>query len=193
MRNHLRLFAAAALTILPAIAFAQDDAHHPDDSATTPPPTATTPAPVPTPAGPADPSANMMQMMGQMMPMMQQMMQMMPMMQMMQMMQIMQGGGMPGGGMMGEMPTACMWDAAKAYMNAMRGMGPPMTAALQTADPDVAFVKAMIPHHQAAIDMARAALTYAKDDKVKAWANQIIQAQEAEIAEMQTWLKERGQ
>jgi uncharacterized protein (DUF305 family) len=37
----------------------------------------------------------------------------------------------------------------------------------------------------------RAVLTHGKDEKVKAWAEQIIKAQEAEIAEMQAWLKER--
>lgn len=183
MKTHLRLFAAAVLTILPAIAFAQDDAHHPDDGTTTPPPAAT-PAPAPSPGGPADQSANMMQMMGQMMPMMQEMMQMM---------QMMQGGmmpGMPGGG--AGMPMAGMSDAGKAYMSAMANMNAPMMQAMQTADPDIAFVKAMIPHHQGAIDMAKAVLAYGKDEKVKAWANQIIAAQEAEIAEMQAWLTEHG-
>lgn len=195
MRKHLRLFAAAVLTILPAIAFAQDDAHHPDDGTATPPP-ASTAAPVPTPPGrPADQSANAMQMMGQMMPMMEQMMpmmgQMMPMME--QMMQMMQGGMMPGmsGGGAG-MPMAGMSDAGKAYMSAMANMNGPMMQAMQSADPDIAFVKAMIPHHQGAIDMAKAVLAYGKDEKVKTWANKIIAAQEAEIAEMQAWLNARG-
>lgn len=188
MRKPLRLFAAALLTILPAIVFAQDDAHHPDDATATSPPAAT-PAPAPAPGGAADPSAsmmqmNMMQMMGQMMPMMQEMMQMM---------QMMQGGMMPGmsGGGVG-MPMAGMSEAGKAYMAAMASMNAPMMQAMQTADADIAFVKAMIPHHQGAIDMARAVLAYGKDDKVKTWANQIIATQEAEIAEMQAWLKENG-
>jgi uncharacterized protein (DUF305 family) len=123
-----------------------------------------------------------------MMPMMQQMMQMM-------------GGGMMGGQMGGMPPQGGMGgmamaggstsEASNAYMDAMKKMDAPMMTALQAADPDVAFVGAMIPHHQGAIDMARAVLTHGKDEKVKAWAEQIIKAQEAEIAEMQTWLKER--
>ena len=86
-----------------------------------------------------------------------------------------------------------MSDASKAYMNAMRMMDGPMMQGAQAADPDVAFVRAMIPHHQGAIDMARAVLKYGKDARVKEWANQIIKAQEAEIAAMQDWLKQRPQ
>jgi uncharacterized protein (DUF305 family) len=124
---------------------------------------------------------------------------MMPMMmQMMQSMQGMQGGmgnmagmaGMPKDNTMPDM--AGLSDAGKAYMDAMKKMDPPMMTAALEKDPDVAFVKGMIPHHQGAIDMAKAVLQHGKDDKVKAWANQIIKAQEAEIAEMQAWLKDRG-
>ena len=130
----------------------------------------------------------MMQMMQQMMPMMQQMMGMMqggaPAGQM--------GGMAPQGGMMGRdmggMPGIS--EASKAYMDAMKKMDAPMMEALRSPDPDVAFVAGMIPHHQGAIDMARAVLAYGKDEKVKDWAEQIIKAQEAEIAEMQAWLKE---
>ncbi len=114
----------------------------------------------------------------------EQCMAMMPMMQ--QMMGMMQGG-MMGGNMVG------MSDASKAYMDAMRKMDGPMMTALQAGDPDIAFVRAMISHHQGAIDMAKAALAHGKDEQVKAWANQIIKAQEAESAEMQAWLNEHPQ
>ena len=63
----------------------------------------------------------------------------------------------------------------------------------ESSAPDLAFVRAMIPHHQSAVDMARAVLKHGKDERVKKWANQIIEAQEAEIAEMQGWLKEHGE
>jgi uncharacterized protein (DUF305 family) len=123
----------------------------------------------------------MMSMMQTMMPMMQKMM---PMMQ----------GGMMQGGMMQGMPmgTANMSNATKAYAEAMKKMDGPMMQGIQAADPDVAFVQAMIPHHQGAIDMARAVLQFGKDDEVKAWANQIITAQESEIAKLQEWLKQRA-
>ncbi|WP_292166533.1 DUF305 domain-containing protein [Mesorhizobium sp.] len=65
-----------------------------------------------------------------------------------------------------------------------------MMKAIQAEDPDVAFVQAMVPHHQGAIDMARAVLQFGKDDQVRDWANQIITAQQAEIAAMQKWLKQ---
>ena len=117
-------------------------------------------------------------------------MAMMPMMQ--QMMQMMQGGMM--GGAMTAMPMASgSSEASKAYMDAMGKMHAPIMAALQASDPDAAFVRAMIPHHQGAIDMAKAVLAHGKDNEVRAWANQIIKAQEAEIAGMQAWLKERPQ
>ena len=151
--------------ILPGTALSQTDEHHPE-AAVTPPPSGT-PSPAPIIGG-----------------MPEQCMAMMPMMQ--QMMGMMQGG-MMGGNMGG------MSDASKAYMEAMRKMDGPMMTALQVSDPDVAFVSAMIPHHQGAIDMAKAVLAHGKDEQVKAWAGQIIKAQEAEIAEMQAWLKEHPQ
>ena len=77
-------------------------------------------------------------------------------------------------------------------MQAMKQMDGPMMKGIQAGDPDVAFVQAMIPHHQGAIDMARAVLEFGKDDQVKVWANQIISAQQAEIAAMQEWLKQHA-
>ena len=133
------------------------------------------------------------------------MQQMMPMMQQMMQGGMMQGGqggvqggmmqgqgGMTQGGGMTNMPmdTTNMSEATKNYMQAMKRMAAPMTQGVQAGDPDVAFVQAMIPHHQGAIDMARAVLQFSKDDQVKAWANQFITAQQAEIAAMQEWLRQ---
>ncbi len=83
-------------------------------------------------------------------------------------------------------------DATKAYMAAMDKMHGPMMQGLQEPDPDVAFVKGMIPHHQSAIDMARIVLQHGKDETVKRWANDVIREQQREITEMQEWLKRRG-
>jgi len=173
---------------MPGVALAQADAHRPDAGAAAA-------APAAAPAASATPAPATGEQPASMMQMMQMMQQMMPMMQ--QMMGMMQGGMAQGGATQGmampNMPMTGMSDASKAYMGAMSMMNAPMMQALQSSDPDAGFVKAMIPHHQGAIAMAKAALQYGKDDKVKAWANQIITAQEAEIAEMQAWLKGRGQ
>lgn len=61
-----------------------------------------------------------------------------------------------------------------------------------TGNADVDFVKGMIPHHQGAIDMAKTVLAYGKDPKIKRLAQEIIKAQQSEIALMQAWLKKKN-
>lgn len=57
---------------------------------------------------------------------------------------------------------------------------------------DRAFISMMIPHHQEAVNMAKAVLPKSKDAQVKKWANDIILAQQKEIKEMQALLKTLG-
>ncbi len=52
---------------------------------------------------------------------------------------------------------------------------------------DLSFIDAMIPHHEGAIAMAQQALEQAEHDELKQMAQEIISAQEAEIAQLQAW------
>lgn len=80
-------------------------------------------------------------------------------------------------------------DFTQAYVDAMSETHGPMMDGVMADDPDVAFVRGMIPHHQGAIDMAKIVQQYGDDPKTREWAAQIIEAQEGEIAEMQAWLE----
>jgi uncharacterized protein (DUF305 family) len=53
-----------------------------------------------------------------------------------------------------------------------------------TGDVDSDFVAMMIPHHQGAIDMARAQLRYGTNEQVRRIAQEIIVTQQEEIAAM---------
>lgn len=61
-----------------------------------------------------------------------------------------------------------------------------------TGNPDRDFAAMMIPHHQGAVDMARAQLQYGKDERLRRLALEIIIEQEQEIAVMQDLLTEYG-
>ena len=71
-------------------------------------------------------------------------------------------------------------------------MHAPMMEGVQASDPDVAFVRGMIPHHQAAIDMAKVVLQYGKDPQTRKLAEDVVKAQQREITEMQDWLKKNA-
>ncbi|MBK0393724.1 DUF305 domain-containing protein [Ramlibacter algicola] len=81
--------------------------------------------------------------------------------------------------------------AQEAYLASMSRMHGDMEAGVRHPDADQAFVRGMIPHHRAAVDMAKIQLKYGKDPGMRQLAQQIIAAQEHEIADMQAWLKAR--
>jgi uncharacterized protein (DUF305 family) len=80
-------------------------------------------------------------------------------------------------------------EAHQALAAGMDKMHADMDAGMMAEDIDVAFVCGMIPHHQGAIDMAKAVIQYGDDPWTKELAQNIITAQEAEIAQMKDWLK----
>jgi YVTN family beta-propeller protein len=69
-------------------------------------------------------------------------------------------------------------------MASMAQMDHAMRAAPMTGDPDHDFSAMMIPHHQGAIDMAKALLLRGKDPALRRLAQEIIVTQQQEIAVM---------
>jgi uncharacterized protein (DUF305 family) len=55
---------------------------------------------------------------------------------------------------------------------------------------DEAFLQEMIPHHQMAVMMGQMLLSGTNRPEMKQLAQDIINAQEAEIAQMRSWLEE---
>lgn len=78
----------------------------------------------------------------------------------------------------------------KAYQESM-GSHDVMMNGTQENDPDIAFVKGMIPHHQGAIDMAKIQLKYGKTEQMRKLAEDIIKAQQVEIDFMKQWLEKK--
>ncbi len=62
-----------------------------------------------------------------------------------------------------------------------------------TGNPDIDFIKGMVPHHQGAVDAARIVLQYGTDPDVRKFAETVIAAQEAEITWMNDWLAKQPQ
>ena len=82
--------------------------------------------------------------------------------------------------------------SSKAFAEANAKMHKDMAVPL-TGNADVDFVQGMIPHHQGAIDMAKIVLEHGKDPEIRKLAEEVIAAQEGEIAMMKAWLAKNDQ
>jgi uncharacterized protein (DUF305 family) len=82
--------------------------------------------------------------------------------------------------------------AAAQFMQAMNAsmerMGRQMASAPMNGDADHDFAAMMIPHHQGAIDIAKAELIYGRDPVMRRLAQEILVDQQSEIDAMQLWL-----
>lgn len=76
----------------------------------------------------------------------------------------------------------------QGFMGAMENMNHKMMSIQMTGDPDYDFAAMMVPHHQGAIDMAQIELTSGSDKEIIQMANQIVDEQQKEIANLNKWL-----
>jgi uncharacterized protein (DUF305 family) len=88
----------------------------------------------------------------------------------------------------GQPTTDPDWSELIASMDKMHMA---MEAVERSGNADVDFVRLMLPHHQAAIDMAKTQLIYGKDPQMRRLAQEIVTDQQLEIELMQRWLKQR--
>ena len=77
-------------------------------------------------------------------------------------------------------PSSRAFEEANSKMHA--GM-----AITYTGNSDRDFIAGMIAHHQGAVDMAKIVIKYGKDPEVRKLAEEIVAAQEKEIAWMKGW------
>lgn len=94
-------------------------------------------------------------------------------------------GAVPGTADAAEDPIGASMHAAMRRMEAAMNRPP-------AGDPDVDFARQMIPHHEGAVDMARAVLASGKDPAIENLAREIIASQEREIAILRDWLAKHG-
>jgi uncharacterized protein (DUF305 family) len=96
---------------------------------------------------------------------------------------IARNGSLPAG------PDAA--SSTKAYGEVNASMHAAMTMAF-TSNPDVDFLKGMIPHHEGAVAMAKVLLQFGKDAELRKLGEDVVRTQTEEIALMKAWLAAKG-
>ena len=90
---------------------------------------------------------------------------------------------------------AQMEPRAMSFMHAMKDsmerMDSGMKSGPMNGDVDHDFATMMMPHHQGAIDMAKAELLYGKAPVMRRLAEEIVVDQQSEIQAMQLWLSKQ--
>jgi uncharacterized protein (DUF305 family) len=86
------------------------------------------------------------------------------------------------------LPVDSQWGELAGSMDKMHAA---MTSIQPSGDTDVDFVRLMLPHHQAAIDMARTELARGTNPQIRRLAEEIVADQQSEMELMQLWLKQR--
>ena len=90
---------------------------------------------------------------------------------------------------------AQMEPRAMSFMHVMKDsmerMDNGMKSGPMNGDVDHDFATMMMPHHQGAIDMAKAELIYGKDPVMRRLAEEIVVDQQSEIQAMQLWLSKQ--
>ncbi len=79
------------------------------------------------------------------------------------------------------------WPELAASMETMHHA---MAEVHRSQESDLNFVNLMLPHHQAAIDMAKVQLKNGRDPQIRRLAQEIITDQQSEIELMRLWLKQ---
>jgi uncharacterized protein (DUF305 family) len=74
----------------------------------------------------------------------------------------------------------------KSSMEGMMNMGQP------TGNADADYALLMVPHHQSAVDMAKAEVAHGRDTRLKEMAQQMIDAQQKEIQQFKDWQAKNG-
>ena len=80
----------------------------------------------------------------------------------------------------------------KAYNDSMVKMHDAMMVGMNYNDPDAAFAQGMLGHHVGAVEMAEIQLKYGTDKEMRQLAQAVIDAQQAEIEQMQNWIAKNG-